>query len=971
MISDLRDGRRRSLGLDLRHWIRICVGLCLCTGAWGGLTGCKDEAVCGGVDCGDHGVCVASGGEAACDCEHGYHVEGLVCVADEQPPVNHPPEITNLPGTQDGQVGELASFQVVATDEDGDPLSWRVVSSTCGFAVTVDAGGLVSWTCDVSGDCSAEVEVADDFEPPGTDRSTLTIGCFESVPAFETTPETAVDEHVAYAYAVACSDPLGATVSLAVGANDDCGGTLGEVSGGSATYGFTPDELAGGTGCTLELECTNGEATVTQTAVVLVQETNEPPVLAGLPATVAVHWGMAGTFTLSATDVDLPANVLDFSVVSHDCGFTPALSAMDELEWTCGDVSQCTVTLRVTDDGAPAAHHDETLTIQCDNTAPAFTSTPAPQGQEGDLYEYAIICQDADGDPVSLALGTGDTCGGAVVDQGNGVGLYSFTPGSAGPCTLVVQCSDGQQATPQQATVGVTGAPGGEPTLFSGSNFNCARRADDTLACWGCNSYDEVVPPSQVFEAVTLGSNHGCGLTAGQSIVCWGNNDEGQTNAPAGSFVSLDAGQDTTCAVDTVGNLTCWGANYSQLVTMTPTSGNWTEVAVGSNHACALDTTGLVTCWGSNTYNQLDVPPATLFMRITAGPYKSCGLTTMGNLVCWGNTLGPGGVQADVKLNGHGCAMDAGGMLTCWGGNQYGQLDVTTDPVLEFVVGYGHTCYRETNGAIACTGYNLCGQAFPPAQPFTELDGGQDFVCGLDPAGEILCWGYDSDGKLDPPTGSFTRLGLALGHACALRADDTMACWGNNDYGQSTPRTGTFLQVDGGQRHSCALDTSHSLQCWGSGDGTLNVPTGTYDSFVSGAWHNCAVTAAGSVDCWGSNTDGQSTPVAGVYSKLGAGIFHTCGLKTDGTLACWGRSQDGMTAAPAGTYQDLATGTGWSCALDLSGYPVCWGANYNNVVYPPAGWGPFDAIRAGNFSTCGRDAGGTWWCWGRSYRQPI
>jgi hypothetical protein len=40
------------------------------------------DDVCAGVDCSGHGVCYDDGGSPACDCDEGYHAEGLDCVAE-------------------------------------------------------------------------------------------------------------------------------------------------------------------------------------------------------------------------------------------------------------------------------------------------------------------------------------------------------------------------------------------------------------------------------------------------------------------------------------------------------------------------------------------------------------------------------------------------------------------------------------------------------------------------------------------------------------------------------------------------------------------------------------------------------------------------------------------------------------------------------------------------------------------------
>jgi hypothetical protein len=48
-------------------------------------TGGAASSPCSGVDCGAYGSCVDVGGEAACDCQSGYHAEGLACVEDPPP----------------------------------------------------------------------------------------------------------------------------------------------------------------------------------------------------------------------------------------------------------------------------------------------------------------------------------------------------------------------------------------------------------------------------------------------------------------------------------------------------------------------------------------------------------------------------------------------------------------------------------------------------------------------------------------------------------------------------------------------------------------------------------------------------------------------------------------------------------------------------------------------------------------------
>ena len=48
-----------------------------------GLDCVQDEDVCAGVTCSGHGTCVDNDGTAECDCDTGYHPDGLDCVQDE------------------------------------------------------------------------------------------------------------------------------------------------------------------------------------------------------------------------------------------------------------------------------------------------------------------------------------------------------------------------------------------------------------------------------------------------------------------------------------------------------------------------------------------------------------------------------------------------------------------------------------------------------------------------------------------------------------------------------------------------------------------------------------------------------------------------------------------------------------------------------------------------------------------------
>jgi hypothetical protein len=45
----------------------------------------NEQDPCDGVTCSGHGTCVVDGDSASCDCNDGYHADGLRCVADDDP----------------------------------------------------------------------------------------------------------------------------------------------------------------------------------------------------------------------------------------------------------------------------------------------------------------------------------------------------------------------------------------------------------------------------------------------------------------------------------------------------------------------------------------------------------------------------------------------------------------------------------------------------------------------------------------------------------------------------------------------------------------------------------------------------------------------------------------------------------------------------------------------------------------------
>ncbi len=167
---------------------------------------------------------------------------------------------------------------------------------------------------------------------------------------------------------------------------------------------------------------------------ITVAEVNQPPVLATI-GNKSVDEGSLLTFTASATDADLPANNLTFSL---DAG-APVGATIDpstgQFRWTPAEGTSPgnhTVTVRVTDDGVPSRQDFETITITVNdvNLPPVLAAIGAQAVEEGSPLTFIASATDPDlpADNLSFSLDASAPLS-ATIDPSTG--RFSWTPGEA------------------------------------------------------------------------------------------------------------------------------------------------------------------------------------------------------------------------------------------------------------------------------------------------------------------------------------------------------------------------------------------------------------------------------------------------------------------------------------------------------------------------------------------------------------
>ncbi len=231
---------------------------------------------------------------------------------------------------------------------------------------------------------------------------------------------------------------------------------------------------------------------------------------------------------------------------------------------------------------------------------------------------------------------------------------------------------------------------GSVQAIVAGGNHTCAI-VSGAVRCWGKGAdgqlgfgtpYLNKTTPVPVYTpspatALALGAGHTCALLQDETVNCWGDNSYGQVGvgtkilaedsatAVAGisNAIAIAAGDYFSCAVLADNTARCWGYNgKGQLgdgtndMQFSPTTvlglNHVTSIAAGTSHTCALITDGTVRCWGDNSMGQVGdgtginrlnsvaVVGLANVTAISAGGEHTCALLADATVWCWGGMPG-------------------------------------------------------------------------------------------------------------------------------------------------------------------------------------------------------------------------------------------------------------------------------------------------------------------------------------------
>ncbi|NBP23795.1 MAG: hypothetical protein EBU81_04400 [Proteobacteria bacterium] len=242
---------------------------------------------------------------------------------------NQSPVWTN-PGTRKITEGLLASFQLVATDADlpVQSLVFGLVKGPDGL--TVSTNGLVNWQ-------------PTEAQGPSTNRVTVTVsdGGVTVPQDFDIIVRESNRLPVWVTLVTTRRVAEGSQMSFNVQATDSdlpaqpltyrlLNGPTGLVVTTNGLVSWTPTEAQGPSTNRVRIGVGDGVGNISQEFDIIVAERNQPPVWTN-PGTRRVTEGLQLTFTLKATDADLPVQTLSYSLVQGPAGLKVSTNGV--LSW--------------------------------------------------------------------------------------------------------------------------------------------------------------------------------------------------------------------------------------------------------------------------------------------------------------------------------------------------------------------------------------------------------------------------------------------------------------------------------------------------------------------------------------------------------------------------------------------------------------------------------------------------------------
>ena len=374
----------------------------------------------------------------------------------------HHPVITSTPVTS-ATKDQPYSYNVNATDSDGDTLTYSLTNKPSGMTIN-SSSGMISWIPSDEGYFNVTVR-AYDGELSDTQSFTITVSESNHAPVITSSPPTSPIKDEPYSYDVNATDSDGDTLTYSLPTKPS-GMTINSSTG---MINWTPT-TSGDYNATVKVS--DGELFATQSFTIIVLDFNHAPVISDLSANpFSVNVNQTTTVTCIASDPD--GDPLTYHWTKNG-GFFEGSTSGPSLIWKAPSIQgNYTVSCEVSD--GEASDSDQVIISVGDvNHAPVITSTPPTSAPVGQTYSYDVNATDPDGDTLTYSLTTKPS--GMTINSSTG--LIAWTPTSTGNYNVTVKVSDNGSpvlSDTQSFTIVVSDPPpdsGNKVFLQSGGTLN-------------------------------------------------------------------------------------------------------------------------------------------------------------------------------------------------------------------------------------------------------------------------------------------------------------------------------------------------------------------------------------------------------------------------------------------------------------------------------------------------------------------
>ena len=347
---------------------------------------------------------------------------------------NRSPVFGAMPKDRGGKEGSLLSFTVLASDPDGDTITYTASGLPEGASLDPGTGDF-AWTPSYTqaGDYTITLTISDGNLSVSTNTN-LHIANTNQPPELEPMGDKTVAEGATLSFYVRARDNDRDTVTYSMTGLPEAA----KLNPTTGAFSWVPGYSDAGT-YTATFTASDGTATDSETITITVTNTNRPPELTS-PGDQTVAEADTLAFTLSASDPDGDTVTYSADILPAGATLDPATGAFS---WTPDYEQAGTYSVTFTaSDGSLTDSQTITITVNNTNRPPIVDALKPIMGKEGELLEFTFPASDPDGDTLTYtAVGLPE---GATFDSATGA--CSWTPGysQSGTHTVTVTVSDGE-----------------------------------------------------------------------------------------------------------------------------------------------------------------------------------------------------------------------------------------------------------------------------------------------------------------------------------------------------------------------------------------------------------------------------------------------------------------------------------------------------------------------------------------------